>query len=395
MAKPPTLQELEGLWRTEDRERDLDFRPDGVLLIKGIPFGWALVGDILMVRSVDQGIQRFGIDLSRRGLRLEDSKGIRTFYLWQNRPKEKSPIRPKTASSAAFPYQLRAASGFQKASQHGGVIRLESPRSTGVVLLVPGQGILTPQKLTEASRSGWNDPTTHLQPDRPGSLVKIPVGDGGEGGYFGVRGKLAGNQVRGVVAGVFGPGGTSPYLVFATAPAVDWRRFEPLAQGMVESIRYQGKASSVTAHPTGPQRVAVSMAFPRKFRQDSGEKGTILLSSDEAQGTIMVLPAQGVLTPGKLAEANRQGWFDSVLQLRALRPGLHQILSLTGGSGYYFAVKGTVGGEASQGFFAGVFGPRESTPHIVLAFSSPEEWPTFSRYARTILASLELKRIGP
>jgi len=115
----------------------------------------------------------------------------------------------------------------------------------------------------------------------------------------------------------------------------------------------------------------------------------------KTKGMIVVMPAQGILTPAKLAEANRTGWKDPTTDLRPLSPGAHQKIQTGDGSGYYFSCQGTVDGMQGRAFLAGLFGPSPDIPLLVLAFSRHENWPAFQGPARRMLDSIRLGTAVP
>lgn len=408
LAAVPHLDELEGLWRTSDGSRSLEIRPDGVALVGSNPFGWALSGASLLLRSNSGQIQRFQVDRIGKALTLQDREGEETHYLWVRAVEAPPEPRAVDRDDASFPFALRPSGGFRQVSRAGGVIRLESPQVPGSVLVVPARGLLTPKGLEKAAREGWEDASSDLRPRSPGGLLPIPLG-AGQGGFFEAEGKLGGERVRGFLAGIFAPEGRSPHLVFAMAPPLAWRGFSPHARSMLESIRYQGEGAS-TPEPagsspspaplagrgsepgsSGPVRMVVDMKLPEGFHQSRGGEGVLYLTSAETSGAVLVLPARGVLTPEVLARANREGWKGNGWTLRALRPGMHQEIPLPEGSGYYFAVQGEVGGKSASGFLAGIFASGGRFPHLILTFSTPDEWEGFSGVARRMLDSLRFR----
>lgn len=152
----------------------------------------------------------------------------------------------------------------------------------------------------------------------------------------------------------------------------------------------QNPAPEVVAKPSADtfrdETAGFAMPLAGGFRFGGRQENIAVFVSNTTPGVVFIRSGER-FTDEEIAEAVRSGYSDEGVALLPAGPG--ERLNPRGGRGQAVLVKGTLEGQEVRGLLAGFIGPAGQC-FVLLAATTPAEWPKLEPAARRIASGVEL-----
>ena len=146
-------------------------------------------------------------------------------------PRTRLLVNMVTYIDRSYGFTIDLASDFSLSSEQGDVLFFQSPDRSGAVIVRPRPG-LSLGTVQETLRNGFENEVIAL--DTTGAPETLEL-EGARGLAMEVEGTLQGQEVRGVLAGIFGENDQG-YMILVGSVQAQWPVFRELALSMLQSF---------------------------------------------------------------------------------------------------------------------------------------------------------------